>query len=172
MNVGSLVLIALFAVLTAIGALIVVPLPFSPVPITLQTLFCILSGAILGRHRGLFSQFAYILLGVAGLPVFSKGGSGIGFLFGPTGGYLIGFVIGAYICGLLVENGHDILGMVAGMAVIYVMGIIQLKVVLGLSFIKVALIGAVPFIPGDIVKIIVGIGIYKRLKKTGMLETI
>jgi biotin transport system substrate-specific component len=112
------------------------------------------------------------MLGISGLAVFSKGGSGVGFLFGPTGGYLIGFVVGAYICGLLVERKHDITGMVAGFFVIYLLGVIQLKYILQVEWTKAVLIGVVPFLPGDIFKILIGVGIYKQLKKTGFLESI
>lgn len=166
----DLVVISLFAVLTAVGALIVIPLPFSPVPITLQTLFCILSGAILGKNRGLMSQVLYLLLGISGLPVFSKGGSGLGFLIGPTGGYLFGFMIGSYVCGLLVEKGFVVIGMTAGIILIYITGLIQLKFVLTLAWAKVFLIGAMPFIPGDVLKVLVGVGIYRKLRKSGILH--
>ncbi len=154
--------IALFAVLTAVGGLIVIPLPF--VPITLQTLFCLLAGALLGKYAGAISQIFYILLGVAGLPVFSKGSSGIGILAGPTGGYIFGFVAGAYICGFLTQKGKIIAGMAAGTLVIYIFGLIQLKFVTELSWIKAVSVGVLPFIPGGIIKIAVGAGVYNKLK--------
>ncbi|TET40117.1 MAG: biotin transporter BioY, partial [Elusimicrobia bacterium] len=79
----GMILCALFAALTAVGGLIAVPLPFTPVPITLQTFFTFLAGAILGKYLGALSQIIYLLLGVIGLPVFAKGSSGIGVLLGP-----------------------------------------------------------------------------------------
>ncbi|MDA3793488.1 MAG: biotin transporter BioY [Elusimicrobia bacterium] len=154
--------IALFAVLTAVGGLIVIPLPF--VPITLQTLFCLLAGAVLGKSAGALSQLFYILLGAAGLPVFSKGASGIGVLAGPTGGYIFGFVAGAYICGYFTERNKVLAGMAAGTLVIYAAGIVQLKFVTELSWLKAFSAGVLPFIPGGIIKIAVGVGVYKKLK--------
>lgn len=156
--------IALFAVLTAVGGLIVIPLPFSPVPITLQTLFCLLAGAVLGKYGGALSQLFYILLGAAGLPVFSKGASGIGVLAGPTGGYIFGFVAGAYICGLFAKKDKIILGMAAGTLAIYAPGLVQLKFVTRLSWLKAFSAGVLPFIPGGIIKIMVGAGVYKKLQ--------
>ncbi|MFC2061253.1 biotin transporter BioY [Elusimicrobiota bacterium] len=170
MNIKGIVYIALFSVLTAAGAFVIVPVPYSPVPITLQTLFCILSGAILGRYKGMASQVVYLLLGFAGLPVFSRGGSGIGFLFGPTGGYLIGFVAAAYMCGWLEEKGKILPGLILGTIIIYLPGVVQLKLVTGLQWTKTMFIGLVPFLPGDILKVIVGLGIYNTLKKTGFIE--
>ncbi|MFH1414588.1 MAG: biotin transporter BioY [Elusimicrobiota bacterium] len=172
MKTKNMVSVSLFAVLTAAGALIVVPVPFSPVPITLQTMFTILAGAILGKKLGMFSQLVYILMGVAGLPVFSKGGSGIGVLFGPTGGYIIGFVLAAYVCGLLVEKGYDLIGMVSGIVLIYITGIIQLKYVLGLIWLKAFAVGVFPFIPGAVIKIVIALAVYRKLKKTGIPGTV
>ena len=90
---------SMFGALTAVGAYIMIPLP--PVPITLQTLFVNLAGALLGGYLGALSQVVYILLGVIGLPVFAGGKAGAGVLLGPTGGYLIGFVVGAFVIGKL-----------------------------------------------------------------------
>jgi len=81
---------SLFGALTAMGALISIPL--QPVPVTLQTLFLYLAGSLLGGGLGALSQTVYIMLGVIGLPVFSGGKAGLGVLMGPTGGYLVGFV--------------------------------------------------------------------------------
>ncbi len=79
-------LVGLFAALTAVGAYVAVPLPFSPVPVTLQTLFVYLSGLVLGGRRGALSQLVYLLLGASGIPVFAGGRGGVGVIFGPTGG--------------------------------------------------------------------------------------
>ena len=98
--VVSLVLIAAFACLTAVAARASIPLePFSPVPITLQTLAVLLSGALLGSRAGASSQLVYIAGGVAGLPIGAGGNSGIPWLTGPTGGYAIGFVAAAFVTG-------------------------------------------------------------------------
>ncbi|MCL0105994.1 biotin transporter BioY [Thermodesulfovibrionales bacterium] len=93
---------AMFAALTALGAFITIPI--GPVPITLQPFFIHLGALLLGGYLGALSQFIYVLVGVMGLPVFSGGGSGIGHLLGPTGGYLIGFIVGGgYLTGRLAE---------------------------------------------------------------------
>ena len=93
---------SLFGAGTAAGAYLIIPLP--PVPITLQTLFVWgLAGALLGARLGALSQLVYLLIGIIGLPVFAGGKAGLGVLFGPTGGYLIGFVAGAWVIGTLVN---------------------------------------------------------------------
>src|SRR6267143_5569385 len=88
-----------FAFLTWVGARISVPLPMTPVPGTLQTLAVLLAGAILGARAGALSQASYVLMGMAGLPVFALPGSGPAYLLGPTGGYLVGFVAAAFVVG-------------------------------------------------------------------------
>lgn len=160
---------AMFGALTAVGAYIHIPLP--PVPITLQTLFVALSGALLGGSLGALSQIVYILLGVIGLPVFAGGKSGIGVLFGPTGGYLIGFVAGAYVIGKLTSLRPKpglpwIMGsMAAGIAVVYLLGILQLMVVAELSLPKAIAVGLLPpMIIGDIVKIIAAALISRKVR--------
>jgi biotin transporter BioY len=92
---------SMFGALTAIGALISIPL--QPVPVTLQTLFLYLAGSLLGGRVGALSQIIYVILGVIGLPVFSGGKAGLGVFLGPTGGYLLGFIAGAFVTGKIVE---------------------------------------------------------------------
>ena len=99
MKTRDLAMVGLFAALTAIGAWISIPIP--PVPFTFQVLFVLLAGAVLGSARGGLSQIVYVLLGVIGLPVFAGGASGPGVLFGPTGGYIFGFIVAAFVVGAL-----------------------------------------------------------------------
>ena len=99
---GQLLLTTVFACLTAFGAQ--VQIPIGPVPITLQVLFVLLSGLVLGSKLGAASQMEYLALGFAGMPVFAQGKSGLIALLGPTGGYLVGFILGAYIAGLFAES--------------------------------------------------------------------
>ncbi len=121
----DMVLVALFAALTAIGGWLSFPLPFSPVPITLQVLFVLLAGALLGPMRGALSQIIYVLIGAIGLPVFAQFSGGIGILVGPTGGYLIGFIVAAFLVGLIVEKApfssivSTVLAMVVGVVAIF-----------------------------------------------------
>jgi biotin transport system substrate-specific component len=159
---------SMFGALTAVGAYIMIPVP--PVPITMQTFFVILAGALLGGYLGAMSQVVYILLGVIGLPVFTGGKAGIGVFIGPTGGYLIGFVVGAFIIGKLTSLKRDpgllwlISSMTAGMAVLYTLGIIQLMLVGKLSFIKAISVGLLPPLPGDIIKIVVAALICRKIR--------
>jgi len=99
---GQVFLATCFACLTALSAQ--VQIPIGPVPITLQVLFVLLSGLVLGSKLGAISQVEYLTLGIAGVPVFAQGKSGLIALLGPTGGYLVGFILGAYIAGLIAES--------------------------------------------------------------------
>lgn len=159
---------SMFGALTALGAYLMIPLP--PVPVTMQTLFVILAGALLGGYLGALSQVVYILLGVIGLPVFSGGKAGFGVLIGPTGGYLIGFVVGALVIGKLTSLKRDpgllwLMGsMLAGVAIIYTLGIAQLMLVAKLDFIKAISVGLLPPLPGDIIKIVVAAFICRKIR--------
>ncbi len=148
---------SMFGALTAAGAYIMIPLP--PVPITAQTFFVSLAGALLGGYLGAMSQVVYILLGVIGLPVFAGGKAGAGVLLGPTGGYLIGFVAGAYVTGRLVFLKERpgfwwlLLSMLAGYVFIYAFGIAQLMITAKLTLLKAIAIGLTPTIPGGVLKL-------------------
>lgn len=96
------VLIAAFSLLTAVGAQ--VSIPVQPVPFTLQTMMVVLAGAFLGARDGAYSQVLYLLLGATGLPVFANGMFGLAVLFGPTGGYLLAFPLGAMVTGLILQR--------------------------------------------------------------------
>ena len=132
--------------------------PFGPVPITGQTFAVLMIGALLGAKRGGLAVLAYLAQGVAGLPVFAVI-SGPAALFGPTGGYLVGFVPAAYVTGLLAEKGWDrrigttVLAMALGNAVIYAFGLAWLCCLTGASK-TVVTTGLLPFIGGDILKIV------------------
>jgi biotin transport system substrate-specific component len=159
---------ALFGALTAVGAYIIIPLP--PVPITLQTLFLGLAALLLGGRLGALSQAVYVMLGVIGLPVFAGGKAGLGVLLGPTGGYLIGFILAAFVIGKLAalktRPGFAwlCLSLVAGTVVIYACGILQLTLVARLTFLKALTVGALPFLPGDIIKIVLAAVITLKLR--------
>ncbi|MFH1524309.1 MAG: biotin transporter BioY [Chloroflexota bacterium] len=135
-----------------------IPLPFTPVPLTGQTFAVLLVGAALGSRRGVASLGLYTLLGLVGLPVFAGGSGGTAHLFGPTGGYLLGFIAAAWVVGQLAERGLErsvrtsILPFLAGTAIIYLFGISWLAVYLG--FQKALTAGLVPFLVGDFIKLI------------------
>ena len=156
-----MVFASLFAALTAAGAYIHIPVPFSPVPITLQVFFVLLAGSILKSKWGSLSMIVYALLGIAGLPVFAGGSSGIGVMFGPTGGYIIGFILAAYCIGKLSEKTENsarpglfvnALNMSAGVLIIYLCGVFQLMMVTKIGLGAAFTLGALPFLPGEIVK--------------------
>jgi len=167
-NIRQMTLISLFAALTAVGAFISIPL--YPVPLSLQTLFTLLAGMTLGSVMAASSQIIYILLGVIGLPVFSGFKAGIGILFGPTGGFLLGFIISAYVIGRIIEATkekkflHYLIAGLTGTIIIYIIGVTQLSLVTGIGIKKALLIGALPFLPGDILKIIAASFIARKFK--------
>jgi len=159
---------AMFGALTAIGSLIVIPL--QPLPITLQTLFTGLAGVLLGGYAGALSQVVYVLLGVIGLPVFAGGKAGLGTLMGPSGGYLIGFIVAAYVIGKIMEVRKEPglawigLSLVVGNLVIYALGVAQLSLVAHISITKALLVGVVPFLIGDLLKLVTAALIALKLR--------
>jgi biotin transport system substrate-specific component len=160
---------AMFGALTAIGSFIVIPL--QPLPMTLQTLFTGLAGVLLGGYTGALSQIIYVLLGIIGLPVFAGGKAGLGTLLGPSGGYLIGFIVGAYIIGKIVEARREpglawiVLALVVGNLVIYTLGTLQLSLVTHFSLLKSLLVGVVPFLIGDLLKLMAAAWLALKLRK-------
>jgi len=167
-NIRQMTLVSLFAALTAVGAFISIPL--YPVPLTLQTLFTLLSGMTLGCVLGASSQIIYVLLGIVGLPVFAGFKAGIGILFGPTGGFLLGFIISAYIVGRMIELKEEknifyyfLVGLL-GTIIIYIIGVAQLSLVTGIGVKKAVAVGMLPFLPGDMLKIIAASFIAHKLK--------
>ncbi len=143
----------------ALSAQVAIQLPFSPVPITGQTMAVLLVGALLGSRRGALAVLAYIAEGLAGLPVFAGGAAGLARLFGPTGGYLVGFVAAAFLVGWLAERGWDrrfgttLAAMTLGNLVIYGVGAVWLAVFVG-GLSRAWSLGVLPFLPGDAIKIV------------------
>ncbi len=165
----DLILTSTFASLTAVGASIQVPLPFTPIPITLQTFFVYASGTLLGGHLGALSQSLYILVGMLGLPVFAGWRSGFGVLIGPTGGYLLGFIPGSYVIGKLAETKTRpsiywlLFSIAAGTSIIYLIGILQTAAVLGITLSEAMATGVFPFILGDSAKAVVAALVANRI---------
>lgn len=124
--------IALFTALTAVGAFVKIPIPV--VPITLQVFFVSLSGVLLGSRKGAMSQLLYVLLGLAGFPIFTQGG-GIAYVLKPTFGYLIGFILEAYVTGLIAERmkARNIkkifLSILSGVGTLYAIGVAYLYII-------------------------------------------
>lgn len=146
------------ALLTAAASQLRIPLSFSPVPITGGTFAVLLTGAALGPARGAAGQVCYLLLGVMGLPFFSGGSSGLSYLTGASGGYLIGFVVAAALVGACARRGWDRgpVGMAAtfalGSAVIYAFGVPWLALVGDFSPGEAVVAGLLPFLVGDALK--------------------
>lgn len=155
---------ALFVALIAVGAFIRIPIPV--VPFTLQTLFVMLAGMLLGKNMGALSCLVYMLLGLFGVPVFASGG-GFGYVLQPSFGYLIGFVIGAYVIGAITYGGDEVtygrllVAAFAGLAVIYAIGVVYLYLISNLYLGKevtvwyALLYGFLITLPGDIAKALV-----------------
>ena len=150
------------AALVGITAQVAIPLPFTPVPITLQTFAVLLSGAALGPMRGAASMLLYLAVGMAGVPWFAQQTSGWGF---PTFGYVIGFVLAATLAGALARRGldrtvPDTIGlMTLGNLVIYAVGVPYLAVAIGVSLTEAIGLGMTPFFIGDALKILLAAGL-------------
>ena len=147
----EITLIMLAALFVAVMAQVKIALPFTPVPLTGQTFAVLLIGAALSSKRGAAAMMLYIALGVFGLPVFAGGATGMAYLSGATAGYLAGFVVAAYVIGLLAERGLErsvrtsIIPFLIGTAIIYARGVTWLAVILG-SFSKAFAAGLLPFL--------------------------
>lgn len=177
-NTKNLVLTGLMAALICILGPFSIPLPVSPVPLSLTTLAIYFAVYVLGLKRGTLSCIIYVLLGLVGLPVFSGFSGGPGKLFGPTGGYIIGYIFMVLICGLFIDKWPGkwylcLCGMLLGTAVCYVFGSAWLAFQNSLSLPAALMLGAVPFIPGDLLKIglalILGIALRKALLHAHLL---
>lgn len=165
------------AVLCVLGPL-ALNIPFSPVPVSLGMLGIYLATSILGMRSGVLSVVIYILLGFAGVPVFVNFTAGAGKLFGPTGGYIIGYIFMALVCGFFIDkwNGRfmmGFLGMVLGTAVCYLFGTVWLACQMSLTLPQALIAGVLPYIPFDLAKLllalVLGRQVRKRLKRTGLL---
>ena len=156
----QMVLIALMTAVTCVLGPLSIPLPFSPVPISLTNFAIFLAIFVLGMTNGTISFIIYLLLGAVGVPVFSSFRGGFQVLAGPTGGYLIGFIFLALIMGFALDHFDrklvpTIIGMIIGMVVCYAFGTVWLAKLLSLSFKEGLMMGVIPYLPGDAAKIII-----------------
>lgn len=148
---------ALMVAMNCVSAYIIIPLPFSLSPLALQTMIVNLTGYVLNAKQAFMTMLVYLLVGLAGVPVFTGGSAGPGKLFGPTGGYIIGFLFTAVFLAYFKGEKYNfkryaLLGCVIGIPLIYVFGVVQLKLITGMGWDKAIMTGALPFIPLDIVK--------------------
>jgi biotin transport system substrate-specific component len=172
MKTKEMILISMFAALTAIFAQLTIPLPISPVPITMQELAVCLSAAILGSRLSVLSQLIYIFVGIIGMPVFSGGTAGLARLMGPTGGYITGFLLSSFVIGRIVEQRplptirRTFIAMLCGLFVIYTCGVFQLSLVSGITLKAAFMSGVVPFIGMAIIKIVLGSAVACSVRAT------
>ena len=163
-RVATIALVVGFALLTAVCGRISIPLGFTPVPITGQTFAVLLSGAVLGSRVGAASQILYVALGAVGLPFYQDGNSGWEYATGATAGYLLGFVVAAYVIGYLAENRQDrrfatsIGAFLTGNLIIYVLGVAWLMFHFSWDLMTGVEKGLAPFVIGDTVKILLASG--------------
>ena len=161
MKIRTMTRVALFAALTAVGAFIRIPLGYSS--ITLQTFFTAMAGCVLGPWYGALSQLVYVALGLVGLPIFTQGG-GIGYLMQPTCGFLIGLIPAAWVIGRIAgrkpEPKQIVTACLLGYGVLYAIGVPYMALILntflgkGMGFSAIMWAGMIPFLPGDMIKIL------------------
>lgn len=163
---------SLFAALICAGSFFSIPI--GPIHIVIQNALAILSGILLGPAQGAGAVGLFLLAGILGLPVFSGGQSGIAVLSGPTGGYLVGYFVGAFIAGRAMKRapvdgtGSEIPVIIsaalAGFACIYIPGVLFLRQTLQISFAEAIAKGVLPFLPADAIKIAVIVPVAARLR--------
>ncbi|HVM23808.1 MAG TPA: biotin transporter BioY [Candidatus Limnocylindrales bacterium] len=155
-------LVAAAAAFTGLAAQVAIPLPFTPVPLSLQTFAVLLSAAALGPYRAGAAMLLYLAAGVGGVPWFAEQRAGVGF---PSFGYIVGFVLAAALVGWLARRGADrsVVGtagiMVIGNLAIYAIGVPYLAFAIGVGLPEAVMLGAVPFLAGDALKILLAAGL-------------
>lgn len=164
LSIREITLTALMTSVICVLGPVSFPIPFSPVPISLGTLAVYLAVYVLGLKRGFLSCAAYLLLGAAGLPVFTGFCGGLAKMSGPTGGYLIGYLFLAVTEGWFVDHFHGkklyaTVGMVFGTAFCYLFGSLWLAYQMHLTFFEALAMGAIPYLPGDAAKIAIALSL-------------
>lgn len=173
LHIKQMVPAGVFAALTVAMSQVVINIPMSPVPITLQVFSVSLAGIILGSRLGALSQLVYVLIGVAGIPVFAGFEGGFGILLGPKGGYIVGFPVLAFITGFLVERLKKpavlpvFASAFAALAIFYAIGAAWLGTVMKLDPVSSIILGVGWFFPLDVLKLVLasitGLQVRKRL---------
>ena len=161
------VLASLMAALAAVGSYIHIPI--GPVPIVLTNLFVLLAGLLMGSRWGLASMGVYLLVGAIGIPVFAGGRGGLAHFLGPTGGYLFGYALAAWITGFISERTRgfllwEIFAVLIGLLAVYVLGVPWLRWVTRFSWERTFIVGMIPFLPGDVLKASVALILARSLR--------
>lgn len=161
---------ALLAAILCVSSYINIPLPISPVPITAQLLAVNLIALLLKPKKAALTVGIWLLLGIVGLPVFSGGRGGFGVLAGPTGGFAVGYLVMALLAAILCQKCRKeyqklLILIIIGIPVIYIFGVGWMKVVTNVTWSVAWLTGALPFLPGDIIKAVAAIFIARPLHR-------
>lgn len=174
LTVRELTMISLFTALICVSSYIKIDMPIG-VPLTAQTLAVMLAGSILSPRQAAFSLLTYLLLGIIGAPVFAGGYAGLSIIFGKSGGYLLGFLLGAVTIALLKGQNNSItrLGVaniIGGILVVNALGVLWLSAMTGMSLSSALIAGVLPYIPGDLLKAaiatVMGVKLNKHLRYT------
>lgn len=164
MNIKKMVYSALFVAFMAVASQISIPI--QPVPINMAVFAVLLAGLVMGKRYGTLATLVYVLLGAVGVPVFSSFRGGMGVIAGPTGGYILGYIIIALICGCVVERTDKktvlCLFMALAVAICYAMGTAWYCFQTGNGVVPALSLCVLPFIPGDLLKIVLALVVYKR----------
>jgi biotin transport system substrate-specific component len=172
-TVGQFARAVVLAALTAAFAQVSIPIPGLPAPVSFQVFAVYFAGLLLGPLWGGVALTLYLLVGIVGAPVFSNGGAGLGYALGPTGGYLLGFLLAAVVIGAVVHRRVEPRSLadvslavqagalIAGLAVIYAVGVPWLAYATGMGLSKAVSVGLVVFVPGDIIKILATLALVK-----------
>jgi biotin transport system substrate-specific component len=158
---------ALMAALIAAGAFLSIPI--GPVPIVLQNFFVLLAGLLLGPRWGTAAVGVYLLAGACGLPIFAGGLGGLGRIFGPTGGYLVGYLPATVVVGIVSRafgkrTAGDLAALIAGSSIVYACGVPWLKLMTGLTWSKALAAGMLPFLVGDALKVAAAVPVARSLR--------
>lgn len=166
----EIVFTAMFTAITAVLSILTIPMP-SGVPITLQTFAIALCGFVIGSKLGTISVILYTLIGLIGVPVYAGMSAGPGVLFGASGGYIFGFILMAFFCGLGMHFSNKFMHLlfgILGLACCHVIGVIQLKFVLSMTWMGALMAGTVPFLVKDVISVagayVVALAVKKALK--------
>ena len=177
-RINSMAIVSLITAVMCVLGPFTITFPISPVPFSLLSFMMYLSAYILGVKKGVISCILYICIGMTGMPVFSSFTGGIGKILGPTGGYIVGYIFMTMICGWIIEKWTHkyimhIIGMILGTVVCYLIGTMWLSIQVEISIYAAIAVGVVPFIAGDVIKIVIasfiGPVLRKRLKKLELI---
>lgn len=159
---------AFFTALTAACSIVSVPLPFSPVPVNLALLAVYLAGGLLGSKYGFLSMVIYVILGAFGVPVFHNLTGGLGIIMGPTGGFIFGYMAAAFLTGFIYHKNKStrslLVAITAGLLACYSLGLLWFMYLTNSGLMTALALCVIPFIPGDILKIVAALALIKKLE--------